>query len=75
MIDMFKLQLCIVYFYAGLAKLNYDWLFEAMPLKKDLVACQRTFLPLLGYFLEQPWTAYFFSWCGALFDLCICFFY
>ncbi len=37
-VDIFKLQLGIVYFYAGLAKLNADWLFEAMPLKMWLPA-------------------------------------
>ena len=32
-IDSIKLLLAIVYFYAGLAKLNSDWLVRAMPLK------------------------------------------
>jgi hypothetical protein len=32
-IDILKLLLAIVYVYAGLAKLNSDWLLEAMPLK------------------------------------------
>ena len=32
-VNVLKLLLFIVYFYAGLAKLNSDWLIEAMPLK------------------------------------------
>src|ERR1700749_2989188 len=29
-IDIFKLQLVLVYFFAGISKLNYDWLIAAM---------------------------------------------
>lgn len=32
-IDILKVLIAIVYFYAGLAKINSDWLIEAMPLK------------------------------------------
>jgi hypothetical protein len=64
--------LAIVYFYAGAAKLNPDWLFEAMPLKIWLPA--NAHLPLIGPLLEQPLTAYFFSWAGAAYDLTIVFF-
>jgi len=32
-VDSIKLILGIVYFYAGLAKINYDWLMNALPLK------------------------------------------
>ena len=31
-IDSIKLMLCIIYFYAGIAKINSEWLLEAMPL-------------------------------------------
>jgi len=68
-IDIFKLQLGIVYFYAGLAKLNFDWLFEAMPLKMWLPAKSHT--PLIGWLFDYKWTAYFFSWFGAAYDLSI----
>lgn len=71
-INIFKLQLGIVYFYAGLAKLNYDWLFNAMPLKIWLPS--RIHLPLLGPLFALPETAYFFSWAGAIYDLTVVFF-
>lgn len=70
--DALKLMLTIVYFYAGLAKLNSDWLLEAMPLKIWLPA--RYHLPLIGGLLQQEWAHYAFSWAGALYDLCIPFF-
>ncbi|MEX2364333.1 MAG: HTTM domain-containing protein, partial [Balneolaceae bacterium] len=68
-IDSIKLLLIIVYFYAGLAKLNSDWLFKAMPLQIWLPSNYS--LPLLGDLFQQPWTHYFFSWAGAIYDLTI----
>ncbi|WP_291031946.1 HTTM domain-containing protein [Dyadobacter sp. 50-39] len=62
----------ILYFYAGLAKLNSDWLAEAMPLKIWLPA--RNDMPLLGPLFNKGWVAYFFSWFGCLYDLSIVFF-
>ncbi len=66
---LFQLQLTTVYFYAGLAKLNFDWLFNAMPLKIWLPS--KSNLPLIGWLLKEEWVAYLFSWSGALYDLCI----
>jgi len=68
-IDAVKLLLGIVYFYAGLAKLNSDWLVSAMPLKIWLPAKYDT--PLLGDLLQKEWVHYAFSWSGALYDLFI----
>lgn len=68
-IDSVKLMLGIVYFYAGLAKLQPDWLIDAMPLKIWLPA--RYDLPLLGDLLQQTWVHYAFSWGGAIYDLTI----
>ncbi|WP_158796712.1 HTTM domain-containing protein [Pedobacter sp. L105] len=68
-IDIFKLQLVLVYFFAGLSKLNYDWLVAAMPLRIWLPALNH--LPLIGTLLTKLWVAYAFSWFGALFDLFI----
>lgn len=68
-IDSIKLLLFIVYFYAGLAKLNSDWLFDAMPLKIWLPS--KYDIPLLGDLLQQEWLHYTFSWSGALYDLLI----
>lgn len=70
-INIFKLQLGITYFFAGLSKLTYDWLINAMPLKIWLPA--KANLPILGPLFNYEWTAYFFSWAGALFDLSIVF--
>lgn len=64
-----RLLLGIVYVYAGLAKLNTDWLLEAMPLRLWLPA--QNDLPLLGSLLSQTWVAYAFSWFGAVYDLSI----
>ena len=68
-IDVVKLLLAIVYCYAGLAKLNSDWLIEGMPLKIWLPS--RYDIPLLGNFLHKEWVIYFFSWGGAIYDLSI----
>lgn len=62
-------QIAVVYFFAGLAKLNPDWLLEAQPLGIWLSA--RSGLPVLGVLFDQPWFAYLMSWGGAAFDLCI----
>ena len=68
-IIIIKFQLAIVYIYAGIAKLNYDWLVEAMPLKLWLPA--NAHLPIIGSLLQQEWVAYTFSWFGAAYDLFI----
>lgn len=68
-VDAVKLMLGIVYFYAGLAKLNSDWLFNAMPLKIWLPANYD--LPLIGGLLQQTWLHFGFSWAGAIYDLTI----
>lgn len=68
-VGILQLQLGLVYFYAGVAKLNPYWLFEAMPLKIWLPA--HSDLPLIGPLLAESWTAYAFSWGGALYDLSI----
>ena len=69
-IDCLKLLLAIVYLYAGLAKINYDWLIEAMPLKLWLTS--KYDLPLIGdYFMQQIWVHYAMSWGGMLYDLTI----
>ncbi|TAH27518.1 MAG: HTTM domain-containing protein [Cytophagales bacterium] len=71
-INVLKLQLMIVYFYAGLAKINTEWLFNAMPLKIWLPA--HTDIPLIGTLFQYPITAYAFSWMGMIYDITIPFF-
>nr|WP_088323333.1 HTTM domain-containing protein [Polaribacter tangerinus] len=69
-IDSIKLLLIIVYFYAGLAKLNSDWLLRAMPLKIWLPS--KFDIPLIGEtFMQQNWFHYAMSWSGMLYDLTI----
>ena len=69
-IDSVKLLLGIVYFYAGLTKLNSDWLFRAMPLKIWLPS--KYDLPIIGNnLMQQEWFHYVMSWGGALYDLII----
>ena len=68
-IDAIKLLLGIVYFYAGLAKLNSDWLLKAMPLKIWLPS--KYDIPFLGDLMHQEWVHYTFSYTGAIYDLCI----
>lgn len=66
---LFQVQLCLVYFLAGLSKLTPDWLLEAQPLRIWLPA--NADMPLIGPLLVQTWVAYAFSWFGAIFDLSI----
>lgn len=71
-INIFKLQLGFVYFFAGAAKLNPDWLLNAMPLRLWLPP--NADLPIIGPLLEYTTSAYIFSWAGAFYDLTITFF-
>lgn len=64
-----RAQIGAVYFFAGVAKLNPDWLLEAQPMRIWLY--QHGDMPLFGALLQQAWTAYAMSWAGALFDLTI----
>jgi hypothetical protein len=65
-IGVFMAQTAIVYTYAGLAKINSDWLLHALPLRIWLPAHDD--LPLIGPWLTLPATAFFFSWAGMLYD-------
>ena len=69
-VDSLKLLITIVYLYAGLAKINSDWLFEAMPLKIWLQS--KYDLPLIGNnLLQMEWVHYAMSWGGMFYDLSI----
>lgn len=68
-LNSIKLLLGIVYFYAGLAKLNSDWLLNAMPLKIWLPS--KFDIPFIGDLLSKEWVHYAFSWTGAAYDLAI----
>ncbi len=64
-----KWQLFLVYFFAGISKINYDWLIEAQPLKLWLPAFSHFYV--IGDYLEKDWVAYLFCWFGCLYDLSI----
>ena len=66
---LLRAQLAAVYVFAGVAKLNTDWLLEAQPL--GIWLQDHTALPLVGPVFGEAWLAYAFSWGGALFDLTI----
>ena len=68
-IDVIKFLVLILYFYAGLAKLNSDWLLNALPLKIWLPA--RNDMPFIGWLFNYKITAYIFVWIGCIYDLCI----
>lgn len=68
-IDILRVMMAILYFYAGLAKVNSDWLLHAQPLRIWLPA--KNDIPLLGPLFNQVWVAYLFSWFGCLYDLTI----
>jgi hypothetical protein len=70
-IFVFQLLLAIVYTYAGLAKLNYDWLVNALPLKIWLPAHDK--IPLIGFLFKWPFAPYVFSWIGMIYDCTIVF--
>ncbi|SDD86870.1 HTTM domain-containing protein [Riemerella columbipharyngis] len=68
-VNCIKLLVGIVYLYAGLCKLNSDWLFQAMPLKIWLSS--NFYIPVIGPWLDKTATAYIFAWAGALYDISI----
>jgi hypothetical protein len=68
-VDILKILIAIVYFYAGLSKINSDWLLEAMPLKIWLPT--NNDLPIIKTILNQNWVHYAFSWSGMIYDLTI----
>lgn len=64
-----KCQVFLVYFLAGVAKINPDWLLNAQPLRIWLPAHSE--MPVIGPLLTEEWVAYFFSWFGCAYDLII----
>ncbi len=68
-VDSIKILVCLLYFFAGLAKVNSDWLLHALPLKIWLPA--KNDLPMIGGLFNYIETAFIFSWLGCLYDLSI----
>ncbi|MBK6267350.1 HTTM domain-containing protein [Marivirga sp. S37H4] len=65
---LFILQIGIVYTYAGIAKLNIDWL-TAESIRMLLLAKKN--LWLVGDLLQERWAHYFIAYGGVMFDLFI----
>lgn len=65
-LELLRAQIGLVYFFAGIAKLNADWL-RARPLLDWLP--ERSNHPVLGRLLEQDWNAWAFSYGGLALDL------
>jgi hypothetical protein len=61
---LLRFQICVVFLFAGLAKLNADWLIYAAPLYLNLIK----HFSFLGYPLQEKWMAVVLSWGGMLSD-------
>ncbi len=66
MLYLMRFQIGVVYFYAGIAKLQPDWLVHAQPLGIWLAA--RTETPIIGALLTWPAMPHIMSWAGFLND-------
>ena len=64
-----RAQVGVVYFFAGLAKVNPDWLFDAQPLR--LWLSDRSDVIAVGDLLDSDVIAYLASWSAVAFDLTI----
>jgi vitamin K-dependent gamma-carboxylase len=62
---LLRFQICVVFFFGAIAKMNADWLIDAAPLYLNTI---RHFSPL-GLPLHEKWVAVLFSWGGMLTDL------
>ncbi len=65
---LLRVQIGLVYFYGGIAKLNSDWL-HGEPMRTWLAG--RTGYPVLGQFFKEEWFVYLISHGGLGFDLLI----
>ncbi|MFT7073852.1 MAG: hypothetical protein ACJAX3_002852 [Patiriisocius sp.] len=64
-----RLQLVFVFFFGGVAKLNYDWLVSMQPVRAILE--NKAKQSFLGDILTSDFTLYFFNYGGLVFDLLI----
>ena len=62
---LLRFQICVVFFFGAMAKLNADWLIHAAPLYLNLIK----HFSFLGYPLHEKWMAVVLSWGGMLADL------
>lgn len=64
-IVLLRFQICIVFLFGALAKVNADWLIHGTPLYLNFI---RHF-SVLGHPLQEKWMAVVLSWAGMLSDL------
>ena len=64
---LLRAQVALVYFFGGVAKLNFDWL-RGYPLREWLPGSD-FYLPPLSDLLHEGWVALLFSYSGLLIDL------
>lgn len=64
---LLRLEVGLVYFWAGVCKVNADWLLRGEPLSTWLSA--RAEVPLIGPLLDLPATGLLMSWGGCAYDL------
>jgi hypothetical protein len=64
----FKLQVVMLFFFAGMAKLNYDWLFTGLPITLWLQDVFFSFGWSAEVLFSNPWIGISLSWCLVLFD-------
>jgi vitamin K-dependent gamma-carboxylase len=62
---LLRFQICVVFFFGAVAKMNADWLIHAAPLYLNLIQ----HFSFLGYPLQEKWMAVVLSWAGMLTDL------
>lgn len=65
---IFVIQMCIVYPYAGIAKINADWMSTDV-IRMMMVA--KSDFPLIGSVLQEKWMLGFITYGGIFFDLLI----
>jgi vitamin K-dependent gamma-carboxylase len=69
---LFRFQVGVPYFYAGIAKINYDWLIRTEPIGSWLAG--QTDFPFIGRFFVSSGVVHAMAWASMVFDLTIVFF-
>ena len=64
---LLRFQVGVPYFFAGIAKLNYDWLVRNEPLR--IWFAQKTDFPVIGVLLDDPGFVRFLAYSSAALDL------
>ena len=69
-VDCIKILLSIVYIYAGIAKINSDWLINAQPIQ-TWIQSKSDFIFFGETLFQKKWFYYFMSWAGMIYDISI----